>query len=148
MGDVRIRPATSSDFDNWSRLWQGYLDFYRAQVSPATVLRTWQRLLDPAEPVHAILAVVDGASVGLAHVIDYPNCWTAENDVYLQDLFVDPCARGHGIGRALIEHVYADAAVRGCTRVWWLTRETNVRAMRLYGQVAERTGFVQYRRVL
>ncbi len=64
--------------------------------------------------------------------------------MYLQDLFVDPAMRGQGLGRALIEHVYAEAAARGCSRVWWLTHETNTDAMVLYDRVADKSGFVQY----
>ena len=68
--------------------------------------------------------------------------------MYLQDLFADPQVRGRGVGRALIEHVYAEARQRVCARVWWLTHETNEQAMVLYDRIAERSGFVQYRKVL
>jgi GNAT superfamily N-acetyltransferase len=68
--------------------------------------------------------------------------------MYLQDLFVSEQVRGRGVGRRLIEHVYADAARRGCSRVHWLTHDTNTQAMVLYDQVADRSGFVQYRKIL
>jgi GNAT superfamily N-acetyltransferase len=67
---------------------------------------------------------------------------------YLQDLFVEPAQRGHGLGRALIEHVYAQAKARGCARVHWLTHETNLDAMKLYDCIADKPGFVQYRKNL
>ena len=57
-----------------------------------------------------------------------------------------PAARGGGIGRQLIEHVYDTAWEAGCARVHWLTHETNHDAMRLYDRIAERSGFVQYRK--
>jgi GNAT superfamily N-acetyltransferase len=68
--------------------------------------------------------------------------------VYLQDLFVSPQVRGAGIGRKLIEYVYQLAAAHGCARVHWLTHESNKDAMYLYDQVADRSGFVQYRRTI
>jgi GNAT superfamily N-acetyltransferase len=68
--------------------------------------------------------------------------------VYLQDLFVSPEARGSGVGRKLIEYVYALARAAGCSRVHWLTHETNTDAMLLYDRIADRSGFVQYRRAL
>jgi len=105
-------------------------------------------LLDDAEPMHAALADLDGRTIGLVHFIEHRSCWTVGDYMYLQDLFVDTTVRGHGVGRALIDHVYAQAAARGCSRVWWLTHETNAQAMALYDRVADRSGFVQYRKLL
>ena len=63
-------------------------------------------------------------------------------------MFAAPGLRGQGIGRALIEHVVAQARAMGCAKVHWLTHETNAEAMVLYNKVAERPGFVQYRKNL
>jgi ribosomal protein S18 acetylase RimI-like enzyme len=46
----------------------------------------------------------------------------------------------------LIEEVYERARVGGATRVYWQTHESNLRAIALYDQVAERSGFVVYRK--
>jgi len=81
------------------------------------------------------------------HYLSHRSTWTAGNYCYLQDLFVDQGLRGKGIGRALIEHVYDRAREMGCSRVWWLTHETNTDAMKLYDKVADRSGFVQYRKL-
>ena len=148
MSGVTIRPATAADFEVWLPLWRGYQTFYKTDISPSTTAVTWQRLLDPAEPMHVALAVAGGAVVGLVHYIEHRSCWTTGNYMYLQDLFVDPAVRGQGLGRALIEHVYAEAAARGCARVWWLTHESNTDAMVLYDRVADKSGFIQYRKVL
>jgi GNAT superfamily N-acetyltransferase len=143
-----IRPATLLDFDAWLPLWQGYLEFYKATLAHETTLTTWARLLDEREPMHAALAELGGSAVGVVHFIEHRSCWTTGNYMYLQDLFVAPEARGHGVGRLLIDHVYTEAAARGCSRVWWLTHESNTQAMVLYDQVADRSGFVQYRKML
>lgn len=66
----------------------------------------------------------------------------------LQDLFTAEAARGQGVGRALIEAVYERAREHKAARVYWLTHETNTAAMALYDEVAERSGFVQYRKTL
>jgi GNAT superfamily N-acetyltransferase len=145
---VTIRAARPEDFEIWLPLWQGYLAFYKATLAHETTLTTWQRLLDEREPMHAALAEVDGRVLGIVHFIEHRSCWTTGNYMYLQDLFVARDARGAGVGRALIAHVYADAAARGCSRVWWLTHESNTQAMVLYDQVADRSGFVQYRKML
>jgi GNAT superfamily N-acetyltransferase len=109
---------------------------------------TWARLLDPTEPVAGALAWSGREAVGLVHHIRHRSCWTISDYCYLQDLFVVPERRGLGIGRKLIEHVYAEAQREGCARVYWLTQETNATAMRLYDGVAQRSGFVQYRKHL
>ena len=148
MSAVTIRAVTAADFDAWLPLWRGYQVFYKTDIDEATTRTTWQRFLAADEPMHAALADVDGRAVGLVHYIEHRSCWTSGNYMYLQDLFVDPRMRGGGYGRALIEHVYAEAAAHGCSRVWWLTHESNAEAMLLYDRIADRSGFVQYRKIL
>jgi GNAT superfamily N-acetyltransferase len=92
-------------------------------------------------------AYLDDRLVGIAHWIEHRSCWSVGNYVYLQDLFVAEEARGHGIGRALIEAVYDLAGAAGANRVHWLTQESNTDARALYDKVAERSGFIQYRKI-
>jgi GNAT superfamily N-acetyltransferase len=96
--------------------------------------------------VQAALAMMGEHVFGLVHWIYHRSTWTTGDYCYLQDLFVTADARGGGIGRALIEHVYADTKRRGVSRVHWLTHETNYAGMRLYDSIGERSGFVQYRK--
>ena len=103
----------------------------------------------PAEPVHGAIARLEsGEPVGIVHWIFHRSCWTTGAYCYLQDLFVAPSIRGSGIGRALIQHVYAAAAEAGASRVHWLTHETNTDAMLLYDRIATKSGFIQYRKLL
>ncbi|WP_443191726.1 GNAT family N-acetyltransferase [Pseudomonas indica] len=145
MPHLDIRPISTADHDAWLPLWQGYQRFYQADIPAETSAVTWQRFLDPAEPMHAALAWLDGRAVGLVHFIYHRSCWTVGDYCYLQDLFVAEGLRGEGVGRRLIEHVYATAQAAGCSRVHWLTHETNTEAMKLYERIADRSGFVQYR---
>lgn len=145
---IDIRPVTAQDHAAWLPLWQRYLDFYRSTVAEQTSATTWQRFIDPAEPMHAALAWQDGQAVGLVHFIYHRSCWTTGDYCYLQDLFVSADLRGGGIGRRLIEHVYAQARAAGASRVHWLTHETNHDAMQLYERIADRSGFIQYRKLL
>jgi len=144
---VCIRPATNADFAAWLPLWQGYQAFYEVDIAADTTALTWRRFLDPAEPMHALVAAdADGRLVGIVHYIFHRSCWTAADYCYLQDLFVAPDQRGTGVGRALIEAVYAAADAAGSTRVYWLTHETNDTGRRLYDRIAQYSGFIQYRR--
>jgi len=145
--NIRVRAVQAADFDAWLPLWRGYQAFYKADIPEETTRVTWSRFLDPVEPMDAALAFDGDKAVGLVHWIRHRSCWTVGNYCYLQDLFVAPGQRGTGIGRTLIEHVYGEAKVADCSRVHWLTHETNTDAMTLYDRIAERSGFVQYRKI-
>lgn len=143
--EIRIRQVDAGDHAAWLPLWRGYQSFYEVDIPPDVSEVTWARLLDPSEPVAGALAWNAAAAVGLVHYIRHRSCWTTGDYCYLQDLFVAREIRGAGVGRKLIEHVHAEAAATGCSRVYWLTHETNAAAMRLYDRIAQRSGFVQYR---
>lgn len=142
-----IRPLAPADRAAWGALWRAYLAFYETEL-PETVLdTTFARLTDPEVPeMGAYLAEIGGKPLGLVHYIFHRHCWRPENVVYLQDLYVDPAARGQGAGRALIEAVYGMADVAGSPSVYWMTQEFNVTARRLYDQVAQVTPFIKYQR--
>jgi GNAT superfamily N-acetyltransferase len=145
--DPVIRQATPADHQSWLVLWHGYQTFYKVAIDEATTAATWQRFLDEAEPMWCAVAELGGKPVGIVHYLSHRSTWTSGNYCYLQDLFVDPGLRARGIGRALIRYVYERAADIGCSRVWWLTHEGNTDAMKLYDQVADRSGFIQYRKL-
>lgn len=148
MRSVQIKAVESKDYDNWLPLWKGYQRFYEVDIPECVTLNTWLRFLDPAEPMFAALAMIGDQASGLVHSIYHRSTWAMSDHCYLQDLFVPDYARGHGIGRALIEHVYEDARRRGASRVHWLTHETNHTAMQLYDRIADRSSFIQYRKLL
>jgi GNAT superfamily N-acetyltransferase len=143
-----VRPLSPADRAAWEPLWLGYQTFYKAQISAETTEQTWQRFHDPAVPMHALGAEIGGQLVGIVHYLFHYSTWTVGPYCYLQDLFTAPDQRGKGIGRALIEAVYAAAHDTGASRVYWLTHETNAEAMLLYDKLADRSGFVQYRKLL
>jgi GNAT superfamily N-acetyltransferase len=145
---IAIRPLRADERAAWEPLWQGYLTFYKASVPSEVTDLTWARFNDPAEPMEALGAFLDGRLVGIVHMVLHRSTWTAGPYCYLQDLFTAEEARGRGIGRALIEAVYERALAAGASRVHWLTHEMNDTARRLYEAVAERSGFIQYRKLL
>jgi GNAT superfamily N-acetyltransferase len=145
---IVVRPIEDGDRRAWQDLWRGYLDFYRAAIGEDVTELTWRRFLDPDEPMFAAVALRAGEArpIGLVHWLTHRSTWAKTSYAYLEDLFVAPGARGGGIGRALIEHVYAEARNLGCEQVYWLTHETNAAARRLYDKIAERTGMLHYAR--
>ena len=145
---LTVRPLRRHERSAWEPLWQGYLAFYKSAVPPGVTDTTWARLHDPAEPMHGLGAFADEGLVGFTHYIFHRSTWSAGDYCYLQDLFTAEAARGRGAGRALIEAVYERAQEAGASRVYWLTHEANDTARALYDRVAERSGFIQYRRLL
>jgi GNAT superfamily N-acetyltransferase len=144
---VVVRPVSAGERAAWAPLWQGYQDFYQVALPEATTDVTWARLHDPAEPMGVLGAYLGGTLVGIAHYIFHRSCWTVGDYCYLQDLFVAESARGHGAGRALIEAVEKQARAAAASRIHWLTKEDNATARALYDRVAERSGFIQYRKL-
>lgn len=147
---VTARSLDVDDRPEWSPLWAAYLSFYETDLAPEITDLTWQRLLDPAEPVFGLGAVDDasGALVGICHHLFHRSTWSATTYCYLEDLFVAPDQRGCGVGRALIEATAAAAAAAGSTKLYWQTSRTNATARALYDQLANHDGFIVYERDL
>lgn len=139
-----VRPLLASDYAAWLPLWQGYLSFYETTLSDAQTALTWQRLLDPAFNLHGLVAVHNGTIVGITHYLFHPATWTHGDYCYLEDLFVNPIARGCGSGRALIDAVKAVAKSAGASKVYWLTSNSNATARKLYDSVATDTKTMHY----
>ncbi|MBN2905463.1 MAG: GNAT family N-acetyltransferase [Rhodobacteraceae bacterium] len=145
MAELIIRPLRPEDRAEWRRLWTGYLEFYETRLPQGTYQTTFARLLDPELPeMNARIADLDGRPVGLVHFLYHRHCWRPEGVCYLQDLYADPAARGMGVGRKLIEAVYAAADAAGMPSVYWLTQDFNTTARTLYDRIGQVTPFVKY----
>ena len=144
MAGLTIRSALPSDEAEWRRLWRGYLDFYESDIAEDVTNRTWKRILDPDSAVMCIVAEVDGKVVGFAHCVVHENTWETQPICYLEDLYVDPAARGRGIAYATIDWLRNAMRAEGWARLYWHTRESNAQARRLYDRFAEADDFVRY----
>lgn len=149
---LTVRPIRPGDYDQWLPLWDGYNAFYGREgetaLAPEVTAMTWSRFFDAYEPVHALVAEDAGRLLGTTHYLFHRSTTSIAPTCYLQDLFTAAEARGKGVGRVLIEGVYAEAVAAGAGRVYWHTHETNATARRLYDRVAELSGFLMYRKVL
>ncbi len=144
---MTVRPLAAGDHAAWGRLWQGYLTFYETSRPPEMFELHFARLIDPAvEAWQGLVAETADGLAGLAHLVFHPHGWYADPVCYMQDLYVDPGARGQRIGQALIEASYAVADARGAPRVYWTTQEHNHTARRLYDRIGRKTAFIRYER--
>ncbi len=142
-----IRPLRASDEAAWRALWTDYLTFYKTSVPEAVYTSTFTRLLgDDERDFQSLVAEQDGVVVGLVHYLFHRHCWRIENVCYLQDLYADPSVRGTGIGRKLIEAVYAAADTAGAPAVYWMTQDDNQTGRQLYDRVGQLTNFIKYQR--
>ncbi len=148
MAGFVVREVRHEDFVRWLPLWTGYNTFYKRTAPDEVTRTTWARFFDGYEPVHALVAERGDQLIGLAHYLFHRNTSLIAPTCYMQDLFTAEAARGPGVGRALGEAGYARARAAGSPRVYWQTHETNTTAQALYDRVANRSGFIVYRKDL
>jgi GNAT superfamily N-acetyltransferase len=147
-GNIDIRPIGEDEREAWNPLWADYLAFYKTSLTQDISDLAWTRFHDPDEQIFALGGYVDGELRGIAHYLFHRSTWATHRYCYLEDLFVADAARRNGLGRALIEAVYARAEAANASRVYWLTQSDNAQARALYDKVADNLGFIQYRKVL
>ena len=140
-----LRDALPQDETAWRSLWDQYLAFYSVTLTPEVTAATWARLMDPAAPVKARLALTGEKVIGFAIHMHHPSTWVLTEDCYLEDLFVTDAARSAGVGRALIDDLISLARASGWARVYWHTDATNTRARRLYDQYVKSDEQIRYR---
>lgn len=145
---IRVRAIREDDFAAWKPLWADYNAFYGHHGDTALpdgiTQTTWQRFLDPDEPVFALVAEAGGRLLGLTHYLFHRSTAQVEPICYLRDLFTAESHRRQGIGRTLIESVYREAKAAGAKGVYWQTHATNTAGRRLYDTMAEHQGFIVY----
>lgn len=138
-----VRPLKAEDKSQWTPLWQGYLEFYKTELSDEQSELTWQRLVDKNYNLHCLVIEVDGKIRGITHYSFQTSTWAHKNYCYLEDLSTAPASRGKGLGRLLIDSVKDIAVSEGSSRLYWNTDETNATARKLYDSYSLDSGKVQ-----
>ena len=142
--EISIQAVTEDDYAQWFRLWIKYQEFYRVDIPDNVTRLTWQRFLNPVEPVFCLVAKYQGEIVGLVHYLFHRSTWAETEYCYLEDLYVAQEIRGKHIGKRLIEHVQVKARKRHASRLYWHTHETNLRGQRLYDWLGKKSGMIEY----
>lgn len=148
MSETTIRMAEAKDEKRWRELWAGYVKFYRSEVAEDVTANTWARILDPTSNIDTLVATHDGQVIGFCNYVFHDHTWSKKQICYLQDLFVDPNARGGGAAKMLILACEEKAKEKGAFRIYWQTQEYNAAARSLYDTIVPRSSFIVYKKGL
>jgi GNAT superfamily N-acetyltransferase len=140
---VLVRDPRPDDERQWRRLWAGYVAFYNATVTEEVTCATWRRIHDDRSAVFARVAVHEAQVIGFTICVVHEATWKLTPVCYLEDLFVEPTARGAGVGRALLDDLIDMSRRQGWSRIYWHTRAGNS-ARRLYDCYALADDLVRY----
>jgi len=143
VADTTVRAVEPADAARWRELFTAYGVFYETEFGDEVLDSVWEQLLADDSGIDALVAERDGQVVGIAHYRSHPDTFSGGRDWFLDDLFVDPAARGTGAGRALIEAIAELSAGTGGS-LRWITADDNLTAQALYEKVATRTRWVMY----
>lgn len=142
--DIELVGPRAELRDGWRRLYDGYATFYKREMTDRTADTVWGWITSESHELEAVIALLDGAPVGLAHYRRMPSPLRGQDIGFLDDLFVLPEARGRGIGELLFAHLRGVARARGWGVVRWITADDNYRARALYDKLAKKTAWNLY----
>ncbi|MDB5371272.1 MAG: family N-acetyltransferase [Roseomonas sp.] len=141
---LRILPLADSHRAAWERLYASYADFYAVAQTPGMRAKVWGWIQDPAHEVEGFIAFLGETPVGITHYRPFARPLSASTGGFLDDLYVDPAARGQRAADALIAAVAEQGRTRGWSVIRWITNETNYRGRAVYDRVAQMTPWRTY----
>ncbi len=147
MAMIEVRDPVTADWPIWHRMWSANCAHYGVAIPDTETRELWRRIMAPEHPVRALVCTASagqGLLVGFAHYVLHPHTFSSRMVCYLEDLWVDPAARGKGIGHRLIETLIARGHDQGWRRVYWHTEADNAAARALYDRIAVLTRYVRY----
>ncbi len=142
-----IKRVREEDLSDLLPLMRGYCDFYEVAPSDEDLLALSRALLADADRQGIQLLARDstGAAIGFATVYWTWSTLNAKPLAVMNDLFVEPAARGTGLADALIAACREEAGTHGAAWLGWQTAKDNRRAQKVYERVgAERSEWIDY----
>jgi ribosomal protein S18 acetylase RimI-like enzyme len=145
---INVRQIQVGDKSAWQELYFDYLKFYETSPGDVNSELLWDRLTNSDPQIQALVAESNGVVIGIAHFHYQLSTWSETSHCYLEDLYVAEDARENGVAKALIQQVQELAIKQGCTELFWITKESNTTARKLYDQVANLSDFIRYEKKL
>ena len=128
-----IRPAERKDVAEVLRLIRGLAVYEKLEDQCVGTEAMLAESLFGARPAaEALLAERDDRAIGFALFFTTFSTFLCKPGLYLEDLFVEPAHRGHGLGKALLQRLAAIAVERGCGRFEWRVLDWNEPSIRFY----------------
>lgn len=136
---LHLRPATRADLATILGLIESLAEYEKLRHECVATTEGLDRHLFGEHPkAEVVLAEWDGAVVGFALFFHTFSTFLAKPGIYLEDLFVNPEHRGHGIGKALLVHLARLAQLRDCGRVEWSVLNWNTPSIEFYERLGAR----------
>lgn len=142
--NVTVRQIQVEDKSSWQELYLSYLKFYESEPVESSTELLWNRLTKGEPKVQGLVAESNGEIVGIAHFHYQVSTWSDTFNCYLEDLYVTEGSRGNGVATTLIAEVKKFAIEHDCSELFWITKESNQTARKLYDKVAAVSDFVRY----
>lgn len=142
--NITVRQIQVEDKSSWQELYLAYLKFYESEPVESSTELLWNRLTKLDPEIQGLVAESNGEIVGIAHFHYQLSTWSDTFHCYLEDLYVTESSRGKGVATMLIAEVKKLAIEYNCSELFWITKESNQTARKLYDKVAAVSDFVRY----
>ncbi len=144
--DFLIKNVEKTDRVAWMAMWAMYCASLGPGGLPERVTeRTWERIVDPSEPVNALIATnAEGEALGFCNYVCHLRTWSEQPACYVEDVFVAPAARRLGVATALIQQLRDLGRESNWSRIYWITGGGNVAAQAAYDRIAKRTDHIRF----
>ena len=139
-----IRDIEIKDKLEWEKLYQGYADFYKVEITKETLNTVWNWLHDLKHELNGLVYEIDNHIVAVAHYRQMPSPLRGKNIGFLDDLYVHPDYRGRKIGEDIINKLNEISKERGWGLIRWITRNNNHSAKSLYDRIAKKSTWDVY----
>ena len=139
-----IRKLVQKDKENWTKLYNGYADFYKVPMNTDILDTIWGWIHDETHDVNAICFELEDKIVGIAHYRTMPRPIKGQYIGFLDDLFVEQEFRSQKIAQKMISHLRSLSKANNWDGIRWITHSSNKTAKILYDKIGKNTGFELY----